>query len=166
MQKFNWEDFENGKIAVNCDTEENAENFIEICLLRGLKWVNCKDGIYTYWKNHKENTAYCCFRGFKDIGYSNKKYYKTKGITVLKFEDIFKIEEKLVNEDAIKPSHYKAGEFDVIAFCQKHDLSFDVGNVIKYVTRAGKKKDNSELQDLNKAMEYLKRRIEFVKGDK
>lgn len=70
-----------------------------------------------------------------------------------------------VKGDVIKPSHYKAGEFDVIAFCQKHDLSFDVGNVIKYVTRAGKKKDNSELQDLNKAMEYLKRRIEFVKGE-
>lgn len=69
-----------------------------------------------------------------------------------------------LNENAIKPSHYKAGEFDVIAFCQKHDLNFDVGNVIKYVTRAGKKKDNSELQDLNKAMEYLKRRIEFIKG--
>lgn len=74
--------------------------------------------------------------------------------------------EYLKDNDVIKPSHYKAGEFDVIAFCQKHNLSFDVGNVIKYVTRAGKKKDNSELQDLNKAMEYLKRRIEFVKGDK
>lgn len=70
-----------------------------------------------------------------------------------------------IEEDVIKPSHYKAGDFDVIAFCQKHDLSFDVGNVIKYVTRAGKKKDNSELQDLNKAMEYLRRRIEFVKGE-
>lgn len=74
--------------------------------------------------------------------------------------------ENLKEDDAIKPSHYKAGEFDVITFCQKHDLSFDVGNVIKYVTRAGKKKDNSELQDLNKAMEYLKRRIEFIKGGK
>ena len=70
-----------------------------------------------------------------------------------------------IEEDVIKPSHYKAGDFDVIAFCQKHDLNFDVGNVIKYVTRAGKKKDNSELQDLNKAMEYLRRRIEFVKGE-
>lgn len=73
--------------------------------------------------------------------------------------------EYLKDDNAIKPSHYKSGEFDVIAFCQKHNLSFDVGNVIKYVTRAGKKKDNSELQDLNKAMEYLKRRIEFVKGE-
>ena len=68
--------------------------------------------------------------------------------------------------NVIKPSHYKSGEFDVIAFCQKHDLGFEVGNIIKYVTRAGKKEGNSELQDLNKAMEYLKRRIEFVEGKK
>ena len=67
--------------------------------------------------------------------------------------------------NVIKPSHYKAGEFDVIAFCQLHNINFDLGNVIKYVTRAGKKENNSELQDLNKAMEYLKRRIEFIKGE-
>ena len=72
---------------------------------------------------------------------------------------------KQKEENAIKPSHYKAGEFDVIAFCQLHNINFDLGNVIKYVTRAGKKENNSELQDLNKAMEYLKRRIEFIKGE-
>ena len=44
------------------------------------------------------------------------------------------------DNNAIQPSHYKAGEFDVIAFCQLHDINFDLGNVIKYVTRAGKKK--------------------------
>ena len=74
-----------------------------------------------------------------------------------------KIEEELAL--VIKPSHYKAGEFDVIAFCQLHNINFDLGNVIKYVTRAGKKENNSELQDLNKAMEYLKRRVEFIKGE-
>ena len=39
-----------------------------------------------------------------------------------------------IDNDAIKPSHYKAGEFDVIAFCQLHNINFDLGNVIKYVT--------------------------------
>ena len=67
-----------------------------------------------------------------------------------------------IKNEAIKPNHYKAGEFDVIAFCQYHNLSFDIGNVIKYVVRAGKKANNSELQDLTKAMEYLKRRIEYI----
>ena len=65
-------------------------------------------------------------------------------------------------DDVIKPNHYKSGDMDVIAFCQYHDLPFDIGNIVKYVVRAGKKANNSELQDLNKAMEYLKRRIAFV----
>ena len=76
-----------------------------------------------------------------------------------------KVDNLNKDNDAIKPNHYKAGEFDVIAFCQYHNLSFDIGNIIKYITRAGKKEGNSELQDLNKAMEYLNRRIKFVKGE-
>ena len=71
-----------------------------------------------------------------------------------------------INIKNIKPSHYKSGEFDVISFCQHHNLSFEVGNIIKYVTRAGKKENNSELQDLYKAKEYLDRRIKFIENNK
>lgn len=112
------------------------------------------------------------FRHVKgDEGFCNLKELKVKTESYCN-----KFEKKLCDEplgkvkverpmaDNIKPSHYKAGKFDVIAFCQEHDLSFDIGNIIKYCTRAGKKEGNSELQDLNKAMEYLKRRIEFVGG--
>ena len=103
------------------------------------KEVNCEDCIYY-------NMGDGC-----EYGYCKKEY-----------DDYYYKQKK---ENAIKPSHYKAGEFDVIAFCQLHNINFDLGNVIKYVTRAGKKENNSELQDLNKAMEYLKRRIEFIKGE-
>lgn len=61
--------------------------------------------------------------------------------------------------NTIKPAHYKAGSQDVIAFCQHHDINFARGNVIKYVTRAGKKNPDKELEDLNKAKEYLEREI-------
>ena len=61
----------------------------------------------------------------------------------------------------IKPTHYKAGKHDVIAFCHYHSLSFTRGNIVKYVTRAGKKGD--ELEDLLKAQEYLSREIEHVR---
>ena len=103
------------------------------------KEVNCEECIYY---NMGDGCEYSyCKKEYDDY------YYKEK------------------EKNAIKPSHYKAGEFDVIAFCQLHNINFDLGNVIKYVTRAGKKENNSELQDLNKAMEYLKRRIEFIKGE-
>ena len=68
----------------------------------------------------------------------------------------------MMSMNNIKPDYYKAGEMDVIAFCQYHDIPFDLGNVIKYVTRAGKKYPEKELEDLMKAHEYLERRIQYV----
>ena len=67
-----------------------------------------------------------------------------------------------VDNKAIKPNHYKAGEFDVIAFCQLHNINFDLGNVIKYVTRAGYK--DNQLEDLKKAMWYLQREIDRIEN--
>jgi hypothetical protein len=37
-----------------------------------------------------------------------------------------------------------------------------LGNTVKYVSRAGKKGTDKELQDLNKALWYLKRKIEIL----
>ena len=41
-----------------------------------------------------------------------------------------------------------------------YQLNFSLGNVIKYVLRAGKKNGESDLDDLNKALWYLNREIE------
>ena len=58
--------------------------------------------------------------------------------------------------------HYEAtGDYDVIDFCQHYKLSFNRGNVVKYIARAGKKDD--ELQDLYKAKDYIEREIAFVR---
>lgn len=72
------------------------------------------------------------------------------------------IEDNRNECNPIKPNHYKAGNFDVIAFCFEHDLDFATGNIIKYVTRAGKKNKDKTLEDLLKAKEYLERKIERV----
>ena len=53
------------------------------------------------------------------------------------------------------PSYYGTG-FDVIDFCQKNNLDFMQGNVIKYVTRY---KEKNGLEDLLKAREYIDRII-------
>ena len=55
-------------------------------------------------------------------------------------------------------NHYKTdSKFDVIDFCKAYDLNFNRGNVIKYIARAGKK--DNELQDLEKALDYINREI-------
>ena len=52
------------------------------------------------------------------------------------------------------PKHYDQGiqPWDVI---KAWKLCFWLGNVVKYICRAGKKKNNSKLQDLLKARNYL-----------
>lgn len=55
------------------------------------------------------------------------------------------------------PSHYTYGGIETIDFIEAKKLGFNLGNVVKYVTRAGKKDD--VLEDLKKARWYLDREI-------
>lgn len=55
------------------------------------------------------------------------------------------------------PPHYTDGGMEVIDFIEAKKLGYHLGNVVKYVTRAGKKED--ALQDLQKARWYLDRAI-------
>jgi hypothetical protein len=58
--------------------------------------------------------------------------------------------------------HYKTNSIDVIDICKLYDLNFNRGNIVKYICRAGKK--DNEIQDLEKALEYLKREVEHLKS--
>ena len=66
-------------------------------------------------------------------------------------------------EQAVRPDYYKFNKYEVVDVIQDWDLNFCLGNVIKYVARAGKKDGNSPLQDLEKARQYLSFEIEEVK---
>jgi len=57
--------------------------------------------------------------------------------------------------------HYKTNSIDVIDFCKLYDLNFNRGNIVKYVSRAGKK--DCELTDLLKAKDYICREIKHLK---
>jgi hypothetical protein len=69
-------------------------------------------------------------------------------------------EADLVNH----PPHYKAGGVETIDFIEAKDLNYRLGNVVKYVSRAGKKVNADPVQDLEKAMFYLKREIDVRKS--
>ncbi len=60
------------------------------------------------------------------------------------------------------PTHY-GGEnnpYEAIKVIDAWDLGFSLGNTVKYISRAGKKESDKELQDLKKAMWYLQHHIE------
>lgn len=63
-----------------------------------------------------------------------------------------------VKDDPVDhPSHYTYGKIEVIDYIEDKNLDFLLGNVVKYVSRAGHKDDM--LQDLKKAAWYLNRKI-------
>jgi hypothetical protein len=62
------------------------------------------------------------------------------------------------------PDHYNSKGIEVIDVIRAFDLSFSLGNVVKYVTRAGKKHKETYLEDLKKAKWYLDEEIRYVEG--
>lgn len=69
------------------------------------------------------------------------------------------MEENRTYDIVNNPSHYTSGNIEVIDFIEDKKLGFCLGNVVKYVARAGKKDPSKEIEDLKKAEWYLKRRI-------
>jgi len=55
------------------------------------------------------------------------------------------------------PPHYKVGGIETIDFVEAKSLGYNLGNVIKYVSRADHKGSRDE--DLKKALWYLNREV-------
>lgn len=69
-------------------------------------------------------------------------------------------EPKAAKHDPVNhPAHYTAGRIEVIEAIEDWKLPYHLGNVIKYVARAGRKDPKKEAEDLKKARWYLDRHI-------
>ena len=60
------------------------------------------------------------------------------------------------------PPHYTAGGIETIDFIEAKKLGYNLGNVVKYITRSDLKGDR--LENLEKALWYLNREIKNAKG--
>lgn len=56
------------------------------------------------------------------------------------------------------PPHYKSGGIETIDFIEAKHLGYHLGNVVKYISRAGIK-SHCPIEDLKKARWYLDRYI-------
>lgn len=81
-----------------------------------------------------------------------------------KCEKFFKAKTFLSNVDGtISPSHYKGDKFECIDIAET--MSFNRGNALKYIWRAGKKSKETLIEDLKKAQWYIAREIERLSGE-
>lgn len=84
----------------------------------------------------------------------------------MKDEIIKQTEKELIEYDAVNhPAYYTDSKIEVIDYIEDKKLGFCLGNAVKYISRAGKKKDSGksvsdkEIEDLKKAIWYINRRI-------
>lgn len=64
------------------------------------------------------------------------------------------------------PKHYNTGNIEVISAIEDWNLNFHLGNVVKYIARAGKKDSDKIIEDLEKAKWYLTREIDNLKKER
>jgi len=111
------------------------------------------------------------------VGTSNESVVKHLGVTMAK-DDVTKLTDEQTSrlvynmtqgrarmqaaepqaDNVNHPAHYKVGGIETIDFIEAKQLNYNIGNVVKYVTRADHKGNRKE--DLLKARWYLNREIE------
>ena len=74
---------------------------------------------------------------------------------------------KSLAEQVDHPNHYggKENTYEAIKVIDAWGLGFHLGNVIKYISRAGKKNPKTLIQDLKKASWYLQKYIEKLEEE-
>lgn len=68
-------------------------------------------------------------------------------------------------ENVDHPKHYGGEDnlYEAIKVIEAWTLGFNLGNTVKYISRAGRKQGSMTVEDLEKAAWYLNREIELLK---
>lgn len=69
-----------------------------------------------------------------------------------------------MSDNVNRPSHYNRGKIEVWEFIEDQNLDYHTGNAVKYIARAGFKDPTKEVEDLQKAVAFLERKIRLLSG--
>lgn len=96
------------------------------------------------------------------------KILQDLGVTI----DSININHNQTSDDPVNhPSYYADGNIEVIDYIEDKKLGYHLGTAIKYISRAGKKREQGmtdkekEIQDLQKAAWFINRKIEQLQKD-
>jgi hypothetical protein len=105
------------------------------------------------------------FENFLDrYPYKNRNFKNEILYAKSKFDETYLYHEllEIFKKETMTPIHYDSGhDYDLIDVALHYNLNFFRFNVLKYICRAGKKQN--ELQDLEKAVDYLQREIQNIR---
>lgn len=96
-------------------------------------------------------------RGWFMWGQKSRKERKSDG------DDYKSYGDSEMSQAVNHPKHYTFGTIEVIEALEDWGLNFHRSSAVKYIVRAGKKDPDKEIEDLEKAIWYLKRNIEWMR---
>jgi transcriptional regulator with XRE-family HTH domain len=113
-------------------------------------------------RNTRENSEFVS-KVFEKVGFSKpskilEAVEETKADFDLIKPKVWTLRPEDSQDNVNHPPHYRAGGIETIDFIEAKDLNYRLGNVVKYVSRAGKKASDP-IEDLKKAAWYLEREI-------
>ena len=126
--------------------------------------MKIKVGSWYIWKNSALNFGRFQITKLKDnlVYYS---YYDLDSKSCCSEEDFFRwateYSEENVVDNIVAPSHYNSTSITALKVINDWSLDFYLGNTIKYIARNEKK--GSQIQDLEKAVQYLQLKIQLLK---
>ena len=101
--------------------------------------------------------VYMTKRGMED----KERKLKKDTITVSTIDTPIQIELFEPQPDPVNhPAHYKVGGIETIDFIEAKQLNYNLGNAVKYITRADHK--GNRKQDLEKALWYINRELQIA----
>jgi hypothetical protein len=95
------------------------------------------------------------------VSTSNKSFAQHARMSTIVFKNP---PERGTQDNVNHPPHYKAGGIETIDFIEAKSLNYNLGNVIKYITRSDLK--GNKLEDLQKAQWYLNREVQTMEKSK
>jgi len=71
----------------------------------------------------------------------------------------------MAEEQVNHPKHYGGADnlYEVIKVIEAWNLGFHLGTAVKYIPRAGAKDPSKEIEDLEKAVWYINRKIDNLR---
>ena len=172
-ENIDFELFLKGEIAINCQTEEDCIDFLKMCDEVGIKWITgSRASSFTHFDYYRKDTCYSYFNSEGGSGLCNGSFgfhSRKTGLRIYKWQTLNNDNKETTGDKDKKeminhPQHYNQGKFEAIDVIEDWKLNFNLGNTIKYISRAGHKDDI--IQDLKKSLWYLNREIERLeKGE-
>ena len=156
--------------AVHCDTVKKAEILLKELAKYGVKW---KDGVDltpsdTKWNLLKNETCYVLTTLMKphDLAYWTCEDCQMSDYKIVEFDELLddEPEDEQENDIISHPAHYCHSKYEPKDVIRDWGLNFNLGNVVKYISRAGYKDDI--VQDLKKARQYLDFEIEALEEER